>query len=314
MRLLFLLIALPSVLPITINEISVQGDGEDPDNPLAEGDRLTVKCSADSEWSLCSWVMELDGEYDSNNQLKKLVCGTYATNGGSVRCNNHGGSDDLDDIADNIQLSGDEKSCTLQISDAEAIHGNKWRCNMWDDPSSAGAQIDKDIHISNQSTIFITEPDHFQDPNEMIEYTLDQSNERIEATCTAYGGKPDPEFHWYVNDDDDRSEIPDSDLTRYTDSRSDDLGDYIQESIRWSPTRDELCQFEDLENDCYEYQFSFDLICKVVQKAGSNIYYQSENEQQKTDVIVNIKSGAARLTTMVSSLLFLSFVTINQLI
>ena len=52
------------------------------------------------------------------------------------------------------------------------------------------------MHISNQSKIFITEPDLFENPNEAIEYIIDDSRAEIEATCTGYGGKPDPEFHW----------------------------------------------------------------------------------------------------------------------
>ena len=52
------------------------------------------------------------------------------------------------------------------------------------------------VHVSNQSTIFITQPDLFQDPREVIEYDINDSRAEIEATCTAYGGKPEPEFHW----------------------------------------------------------------------------------------------------------------------
>ena len=52
------------------------------------------------------------------------------------------------------------------------------------------------VYASNQSTLFITKPDLWSDPNEVIEYEVDNSNSEIEAACTAYGGNPKPEFHW----------------------------------------------------------------------------------------------------------------------
>ena len=54
------------------------------------------------------------------------------------------------------------------------------------------------VYASNQSTLFITKPDLWSDPNEVIEYEVDNSNSEIEAACTAYGGNPKPEFHWWV--------------------------------------------------------------------------------------------------------------------
>ena len=53
-----------------------------------------------------------------------------------------------------------------------------------------------DAFVSNQSTIFITEPDLWSDPSEVISYEIDKTNTEIEATCTAYGGNPEPKFHW----------------------------------------------------------------------------------------------------------------------
>ncbi len=50
----------------------------------------------------------------------------------------------------------------------------------------------------------------------------------------------------YVGDDDDRNEITDDlDSTRKITSK-DDLGDYVSQQISWTPTRDELCQYESL--------------------------------------------------------------------
>ena len=53
-----------------------------------------------------------------------------------------------------------------------------------------------DAFVSNQSKIYITEPDLWQNPSEVISYDLSNSNSEIEATCTAYGGNPEPTFRW----------------------------------------------------------------------------------------------------------------------
>ena len=50
--------------------------------------------------------------------------------------------------------------------------------------------------MSNQSKIYITEPDLWSDPSEVITYDLSKTNTEIEATCTGYGGNPEPIFHW----------------------------------------------------------------------------------------------------------------------
>ena len=96
-----------------------------------------MRCSVTDEWSTCNWVMEVVGEYDSNNKQKKLVCSTGSGTGAT--CNNHGGSDDLDVYASGIQLSASDRSCDIRISNSDAIHGNKWTCTMQDDPLQPGA-------------------------------------------------------------------------------------------------------------------------------------------------------------------------------
>lgn len=50
-------------------------------------------------------------------------------------------------------------------------------------------------------------------------------------------------FFRYVGDDDDDSEITDH-TARKVGPSSDDLGDYVAEQMSWSPTRDDLCEFD----------------------------------------------------------------------
>ena len=70
-------------------------------------------------------------------------------------------------------------------------------CNMYLAiifPTSFFSEVD--AFVSNQSKIYITEPDLWSDPSEVITYDLSKTNTEIEATCTGYGGNPEPIFHW----------------------------------------------------------------------------------------------------------------------
>ena len=90
---------------------------------------------------------------------------------------------------------------------------------------------------------------------------------------------------------------------------SDDLGDYIQQRMTWSPTRDDLCDFDEIENICDDYDFSFNLVCKVVQSSGSKTYYERENDQENAEqsVLVDVKGGQAAVLASIG-MLFVSFV------
>ena len=46
------------------------------------------------------------------------------------------------------------------------------------------------------STLYITEPDLEDDSSLTVVYDLSDDRREIEATCTAYGAIPQPEFHW----------------------------------------------------------------------------------------------------------------------
>ena len=113
----------------------------------------------------------------------------------------------------------------------------------------------------------------------------------------------------YIEDgSDDRNEITNPDSVRNMES-SDDLGDYIQQRMTWSPTRDDLCDFDEIENICDDYDFSFNLVCKVVQSSGSKTYYERENDQENAEqtVLVDVKGGQAAVLASIG-MLFVSFV------
>jgi hypothetical protein len=285
-----LLFAVPTVvLSLSIREAVVVGTGSDEDSPLEEGEELRLHCSTDEEWILCKWVHEIEDVYDSQGHIMKVACGASSGHSGD-KCDNSAGSDELDSYASRITFDVSATSCGLRIQNADPRDTGKWKCNIYDaDDSPQYSEVN--AFVSNQSRIFITEPDLWEDPNEVVEYKIGDNNDEIEVTCTAYGGNPDPVFHWYIGDD--RNEIEDIDNTRRTESE-DDLGKYVSEQMTYKPSRSDLCKFDDLTNYCWNDQFTFNLICKVEQTTGSKTYYRDENDQQMVEVVVEVKSGAAR--------------------
>ena len=80
--------------------------------------------------------------------------------------------------------------------------------------------------------------------------------------------------------------------------------------MSWAPTRSDLCDFNEIENICDDYDFSFNLVCKVEQSSGSKIYYERENDVENTEqvVLVDVRGGQATILVSIS-LLFVSFVS-----
>jgi len=311
MKYLGLLLFCPCVIfAITIQKAEVVGDGSDENRPLVEGNELQLTCQADSEWSFCQWSHELEDQKDSNGNYMKLLCDFSSTHAGDA-CSNVGGSDEMDNAAGRIRLVASTNVCGIRISKSEAIDGGEWKCGMsvGDITSAAWAFSEVDAFVSNQSTIAITEPDLFQDPNEVISYEIDRTNTEIEATCTGYGGNPEPTFHWYIDDDDDDNEITDHDTRKIGPSNDPELGDYISEQMTWSPSRDDLCEF-DATDSCDDDQFTFNLICKVEQTTSSGTYYQYENNQKMAEVMVEVTSSS---TTVLSSLFLISLALMTVL-
>jgi len=303
---LFLVLALSFawVQPLTVQP-SIQNGNFDEKTPLEEDEDVTLVCLTDEEFSTCMWTHAIEDQYDSNGQQMTFAC---TTGGGqhSSQCENNGGSEELDSEASRMQISSTTSACSLRISSA-AIDDGKWRCHISKLSQTVIGELD--LHVANKSYVVITEPDLWQDPHAVVEYQIDDTRAEIEATCTAYGGKPVPEFHWYIEDgSDDRNEITNPDSVRNMES-SDDLGDYIQQRMTWSPTRDDLCDFNEIENICDDYDFSFNLVCKVVQSSGSKVYYERENDQENAEqtVLVDVKGGQSALLASIAMLL-ISFV------
>merc|ERR1712156_503320 len=108
MKYLALLLIFPYLAKaITIQQAEVVGDGSEEDSPLVEGDDLTLRCTADSEWSLCMWIHEIEDLEDSNGNTMTMSCQFSST---------IGGSDELDDSAKRrVQAIVQGNSCGLRI-------------------------------------------------------------------------------------------------------------------------------------------------------------------------------------------------------
>jgi len=294
------------VSSITIREAVVVGDGSDEDLPVEEGESLVMKCTSDTEWSSCNWVHEIEDQMDSQGQQMTLVCSALPSHNGDT-CTNSGGSSDLESgYSNRIRIETTPTTCGVRIDRAEPRDHGEWKCIMRDNPlNNVGAQSTIDVYAANQSTIYITKPDLWQDPDEIIEYTIGNSNTEIEASCTAYGGNPKPEFHWYVGDGrDSDNEILENIRPRTTEGK-DDRGNYVTQEINWGPTRAELCNYRDLENVCYDATLAFSLICKVKQISNNQEYYRSENDVQEAPVSVNANTGSLNSISLWSVLFLL---------
>ena len=81
--------------------------------------------------------------------------------------------------------------------------------------------------------------------------------------------------------------------------------------MTWQPTRSDLCDFDEINNICDDFDFSFNLVCKVVQSSGSKTYYERENDEESTDqiVLVDVKGGQGTILSSVCLLLFTFFVS-----
>lgn len=304
------LLAFSGVSSLSISQAGIVGsDGLDEETPIAEDDSFTLKCDlqvqgTSDEWLLCMWTHVLEDEIDANNEELRIVCSTSPD--GSSQCSNKGGSPELSSYASRVTLVTSANSCGMSVRGAEARDNGRWECHVTDSSIGGGQHYSYiDIHVANQTTIFITDPDLEEDSSQTIEYDLEDERAEIEATCTGYGGKPEPTFRWFINDD--RNEISESDIQRRLRPGKDSvLGEYVEETIVFQPTLEDLCTRYDIDDYACEtnkrryHFFNFNLICKADQ--GS--YFERENDDQEAMVTVDVVSGSsAPLASLVVLLL-----------
>ena len=100
-----------------------------------------------------------------------------------------------------LRLSMDVGSnyCGLRIDSAHPYDTGEWRCHVSDYPTGSPQFGVVDLFVSNQSQIYISEPEN---PDmdlinrETLTYDASEGRDEIEAECTSVGGRPEPTFHW----------------------------------------------------------------------------------------------------------------------
>ncbi len=86
-----------------------------------------------------------------------------------------------------------DTSCSLSISDPQPEDNGDWECHIMG-LNNNGQERSLELFVSQYAELEITDPD--ERSGESVEYNIDDENDEIEVTCTAYGGLPRPEFHW----------------------------------------------------------------------------------------------------------------------
>jgi len=298
---LFLLgLILPIFNCLTISQYGIQGsDGETEEQPVHVEDEFTLECglslNANEDWFYCAWSHVVEDIENSDGQPAKVICGVsdYMSDNGRY-CANKGDSE-LDSYEQRITMVLGQSSCGIRVDNAEPTDSGDWTCKV---VGNGGAETQQtiEVFVANMSTLYITDPDLEEDSRATIEYDLEDTRSEIEATCRAYGGRPAPEFHWYLDDED--VEIEKSDLTtRVREGRDAILGEYTEETISWQPTLDSLCEDYDLDQEACERNknkyrfFNMNLMCKVEQ----GDYFVEENDDNMAEVIIEVISGAPSL-------------------
>jgi hypothetical protein len=313
----FLVVLLIAALAdsLSIQDASVyNGDGEDELEPAMEGKSVSLRCTlsvnTNENWVLCSWTHELaEGIVTPDNEKLEVVCSTANNAGTGDPCGNQGGSSYLQDYAKRLTMEVGYNFCGLKISDANAYDTGEWKCHVSERPDAVAKFSVVELFVSNQSELWISEPDLQKDDSQTILYGANDNNAEIEATCRAVGGRPIPKFQWFINDD--RTEIDESDLKRSVRESMWNGVPVIEETITWEPTIDQMCDNYDIKEDACQYssaskrneaRFTFDLICQVDQTP-----YYKEGESAGDPAIVVVEwNGSSSLYASLPLLLLAS--------
>ena len=69
-----------------------------------------------------------------------------------------------------IRIETGPNICALRISKADPRDNGEWSCNMREDIMEMGSVAKVEVYAANQSRTFITLPDLWRDPDDIIEY------------------------------------------------------------------------------------------------------------------------------------------------
>lgn len=259
----------------------------DKNNPEEEGRQIDIPCPVTSSGNKalsCVWKHELPATGNNGySDTRHISCGA---NG----CSGHQSIDQS--YFNGRSVEWNINPCSIRVQQAHPDDTGDWECHLiTDDGTTSGprAQVGTvEVFVSNKSEIYITDPD--VNRVDSIQYDLRKSSDRIEATCTGYGGSPTPIFTWYVDEDDSGNDIQKGDggasfEVREYDDRN---GRRAESTITFQPTLQDLCDLN-LDNACDSDDFNglnFNLICTVEQPG---YYNRDSNEIAK--VMVEVSSA-----------------------
>jgi hypothetical protein len=261
-------------------------------NPEEEGNSMDIPCGASfSSGSVVSCIFQHQLPTTStsgNSNSRHMTCGQNGCSG-----------DGLDQsYLNSHSIEYNQQPCTLRVQQASPDDAGDWTCHLQVEDGTLKSTIGiSEVFVSNKSSIFITDPD---DNDDTIEYDIARGNDRITATCTAYGGSPVPAFKWYIDDDKSSNQIEEGDGDASFDEASDDdidsrMGRRAWSRITFKPDLQTLCDLNldeacDVVNEDEDFNgLNFNLVCKVEQPQFSQ--YQSWNKQQEATVMVEVSSA-----------------------
>ncbi len=275
---------------LTVDEAEAS-DGLDGKDPIFEDDSFALFCNITSQGPTdlpvqCTWTHMIDNQYDESGKPLEVVCSTV--DAGTSICTNQGGNVDSD-YANHIQLNASVSSCDAFVESADPRDNGRWECEVTDVNNKVESAF-IDIFVSNRSTAFITEPD------EQITYDIMDEDAVINATCRAYGGRPQPTFAWVMETTGEPNEIPQNDYnSTWKEGNDAVLGEYVEETLLWSPSLLDLCEInaaheEFCDGNVASSQFS--LVCKAQQ----DDYYESSADE----ISIKVKNPYVDATTTVA--------------
>lgn len=294
-------VAFASVSSLSIQSAEVVGsEGREETRPAKEGSTINLKCnlqlSTNEEWESCQWIHVMQNQWDMSGKEKMVKC-TGLQNSQGAPCTNHGGSHELDNYASRVKMDVGVSHCGITISNAHPNDTGRWECKVTAGSSYSGYL---DLFVTQRAIVNISEPT----AGNKIQYVFGYGRPEIRSTCRGYGGRPQPTFSWYVNEE---RYLIRNDISANPVRTGEDpvLGKYHEETISFTPSKERLCNDYGLNSFCLQDTYTFKLLCRVDQ----GIYYQSENSRAFSEALVEVRNGVEKMLgsiILIVSAIFLS--------
>ncbi|TRY70922.1 hypothetical protein TCAL_16383, partial [Tigriopus californicus] len=282
---IFILALVPLALVAVVQGFSITNCAmtpqNDEDNPVPERETVSLDCSFESTVESCLWVHD-----------EPLNVGTHTGGTHDIKCSAGSGENGQNCQAlSRVQYTFQDNRCGIRISGTEPEDTGKWKLSAIGLSSSgSGVQTatrDFELFTFNQSTLVMTD----EDDNDLMGGTFETDyncNERendweegksnwetVTFRCLAYGGRPEPTFKWYIDNNDNNELSSESHFRINTNLESvDDKDQYIRnlESEIEFQVDDKLMEIleqNNVEINSEDERVSFRLTCEIEQGTSS---------------------------------------------